>query len=739
MVVIVWLSAERCYPMLILALAILVGLAIAQGYESDSSTGSGEQTGSTITPGSVRINTGSDTSRMGTLNRITLPQIADLDEPHLATIRETLGENDQVTPIHKAFNGNRPTPQFSPSLNTYTHKLGSQLHRTLFLEKEEKSGLCYWYNPKTSSPGGSDTYRTRESSPPDLKYDTSLLSPRLGSMYEANPLRRLSQLGPKIPKLRLHNSIYDSSRNSFRGSYGNLNPVDSARGTSTRLAPVMNLGDEDEGPSLPTEPDEEPSNHGGLSSPEDSSLSIFQKSRKAIQSTSQLKFPNHSPFVNSVTWFRPTLGGGESSELSKLEPVWQGEFIQPASAKGFVMTLLGAMTGDLWIVAKSGFPYEGYNLYSQKFIEAEAARWTKTDRRLYLSGTNLVVYTCIGTLEPFRFNLIAIQVALKLEGKPCPDVGGKFVSWGWELRKTESPFVDPRIEGDLYWQGVSSSGRLESIFPPENDSRFWWTIRRPNGDHRRVPLIGFLAAPGSQKAVLGRQDTKNLSRNLPHLARYKPIETDSSKIMTVFEEGIWFSKPFRMSSMFVQTAKSSTLVPWHIYVEERSKESTGTGSKAAIDRFLVAKQDGRDTALLKPATWIAKKTKLTRSEIMQNRIYVYPLDRYGYGSFIYSCRPEGSYLRVGTQEEATLECGKPDYVHANFEFLVTYQNFRTVKEAKNEGTEVVFAPGYQQNVKGIEAKAYGRDNGRLTSARLLAIDDASVVEGRMILLAEIFV
>ncbi|KAF3905056.1 hypothetical protein AA313_de0206951 [Arthrobotrys entomopaga] len=565
------------------------------------------------------------------------------------------------------------------------------------------------------------------------------LSSRRGSVYGVDQQRSRSRFSPSIPMLRLPNSIYENSRNSFRGGYGNLNPMDSARGTSTKVALIMNLGDEDESPSLPTEPDEEPINYGGLSSPEDSSLSILQKSRKTMQNTSKLKLPNDNPFINSVTWSKPTSEKG--SDLSKLEPVWQGEFIQPASAKGFVMTVLGGNTGDLWIVAKSGFPYEGYNLYTQKFAEAEAARWTKIDRRLYLSGTDLVVYTCVGTAQSFRYNLISIRVALKLEGKPCPNVGGKFVSWGWELRKTVSPFVDPRIEGDLYWEGVTSSGRVGGLFPPEDDNRFWWTTTRPNGEDRRVPLVGFITAPGSQMADTARQGTKDLIRNLPHLARYKPIETDSSKTMTVFEEGSWFNKPFKISSMFVQTAKPSTLIPWHLYIEEVPKETTGTDSKATIDRFLVAKQDGRDRALSTstPAIWISKRVKLTGSEITQNRIYVYPLDKYGYGKFIYSCRPQGSYLRVGTQRDATLECGTPDYVHANFEFFVTYQNFRTVNEADNEGTEVVFTPGDQRNVKGIQAKAFGDDNSRFTSARLTAIDDDSVVDSRMILLAEIFV
>ncbi|EPS37958.1 hypothetical protein H072_8319 [Dactylellina haptotyla CBS 200.50] len=551
----------------------------------------------------------------------------------------------------------------------------------------------------------------------------------------------------KIPKINFQTNQYQNDGPiSFRG-YGNLNPMDTARGASRKIEPIKTYGDQDDYPAIPTETDEYNSHDNltpniDISLARENSFSMVQKPRtishiakKSPNKSTALKYFTSNPHDNSVTWFKP--GTDDTSTLSKLEPVWQGKFIQPPWAKGFLISVLNSLTDDLWVVAKKGFPYEGYNLFTQKFVEAEAARWNKVNRRMYLSETDLVLYTCTNTVKPFPFSLISEKEALFMEGKTCPDVGGKFISWGWELRKSESAFVDPRIEGTLYWEGVSPSGSLQSIFPPEDDNRLWWSVRRSNGERRRVPLIGLLSAPVFPKPSIGGLsiDTQKLARKMPHLARYKPIETENSHILNRFEEGIWFKRPFQISGAFVQSAKTSTLVPWHLYIEEGPSQPVGT--KTRRDSFLIAKQDGRDTATVKPTTWIAKRVKLTGSTIVQNRIYRYPLDKYGYGKFIYACNGEGRYLRVGTQKEATLECTEADYIYANFEFFVSYLNYKTNHEAHHEGIEIVFAP--DDSPKSTQAMAIGEaTTGRPTLAKLLVINGESVVDSKMILHAEIF-
>ncbi|KAF3920799.1 hypothetical protein ABW20_dc0107161 [Dactylellina cionopaga] len=557
------------------------------------------------------------------LNKAT--RSSDPNEPRLKTVRETLAENDQNTPPSRGTSLSQQN--YQPNFNALSQGLGLQTQLTIYAEKDTQNTLCDLFKLNNPWSRPSDSCRTRDNSPSGSQYDINPLSSDRYPRYETKQLQPKQQFN--ITTLRLQDSVFTCPQTPFRGSYGNMNPIDTARGTSRKVVQLINRSDEDEDLQPPTaEPDEDPITSNYNATP-NMDLSITPEGdsffRQGTQSFSRvgrkpsasppkkttrrgLKYFPTNPYVNSVTWFK--YKAEEDSTLSKLEPVWQGEFIQPPTAKGFLLAVLNTMTDDIWVVAKQGFPYEGYNLYTQKFVEAEAARWTKIDRRLYLSETKPVVYTCTNAGDPVALSLIHIKEALKLEGKSCPNVGGKFISWGWELRRSESSFVDPRIEGTLFWEGVSPSGSLQSIYPPENDGRLWWSVRRPNGDRRRVPLVGFLASPTKSIANIGAGSTESekVARKMPYLARYKPLETDNSHFLNRFEEDVWYKRPFQISGAFVQTAKQSTLVPWHLYVEEIPKIDVGT--KTTFDRFLVARQDGRETAPIKPTSWIAKRLGL---------------------------------------------------------------------------------------------------------------------------------
>ncbi|KAK6500149.1 hypothetical protein TWF481_010503 [Arthrobotrys musiformis] len=567
-----------------------------------------------------------------------------------------------------------------------------------------------------------------------------------------------------IPNLQLNSpdTMYSSPRTgtSFRG-YGNLNPVDTARGASRKIEQNFNTGDEDDEPTLPTEPDEEEDHATSydygtpnldLSTPEGESFSLFQGSRapgkgflrKPRNKNSETLKPNKiNPYTNSVTWFKPP--SEESSELTKLEPVWQGEFLQPSEAKGFLLTCLNSLTDDLWVIAKGGFPYKGYNLFTQKFAEGEAARWLQIDGRLHLSGTELVVYICKGGKDSPVLSLININEARLREGKPCPDKlgGGTFKSWGWGLRRSKSAFVDPRIEGTFFWEGVTDTGNLMSIFPPENDNRLWWSTRRPGGGRRRVPLLAFLGLPDNWDPKLnhdsGTTEIEKLTRKLPYLARYKAVETSTDGFISRFETGLWFKKPFQLSGTFTNTAKTSTLVPWHIYVEEAPKRLFEPG-KSSIDRFIVARPDGRETTLSKPAIWRAKQVSPAGLGVIQTRVYQLPLDKGGYehSRFIYTCNGHGVFLRVGTEKEATRECGQIDWIYSNFEFFVSYFDYKSTKDDHQEGTEMVFKPG--DTVQGLRALSVDKAGARPTAARLYVVNGYNYVfDGKIILHAEMFV
>ncbi|KAK6530958.1 hypothetical protein TWF281_007788 [Arthrobotrys megalospora] len=736
-----WGQTERHLVSFFVCIFCFSAGIFAQGYESDDSTGSGGS-GSTRTPLSYRS---------GPSNRINDSGDRSAGDVQLTTVRETLAEQDLNTPMNRPQYGSRVQP-----LQNLNIPLQNDISQTT-------NSFGDWSGFR--SPGRiPDTYRTRDDSLSDTRYGITPLASRRGSTYDESqqPMQQ-AKLGKQfnIPNLQLNSptNMYGSPVTTFRG-YGNLNPADTARpGTSKKVKNLVNLGDEDDEPTLPTEADEDDitaSYDNGtpnldLSTPEGESFSLFQGPRSVNrafpqktppQNPGNLKVHQTNPYVNSVTWFKPP--SEESSELTKLEPVWQGEFLQPADAKGFLLTLLNALTDDLWVVAKGGFPYKGYNLFTQKFAEDEAARWIKFEGRLWLSGTKLVVYICIGGEEPSVLSLIEFEAAKRLEGKLCPKElgGGTFKSLGWGLRQSQSHFVDPRIEGTLYWTGATETGNLQSIFPPENDNRLWWTTKRAGGGRRRVPLVAFLGLPDGWDPVFDpgpeTTDIQKLTRKLPYLARYKPVETDSAELVNRFEPGLWFKREFQLSGTFVNAAKTSTLVPWHIYVEETPKILFEPG-KSSIDRYIVARPDGRETADIKPVTWRAKQVRPAGLGITQTRVYQQPWDKAGYQNsrFIYTCKGHGVYLRVGTEREARRECGQIDWIYSNFAFFVSYFSYKAAQDAHQEGTEMVFKPG--DTIQGLRAMSMDKPSVRPTAARLYVVNGYNYVfDGKIMLHAEMF-
>ncbi|KAK6515098.1 hypothetical protein TWF506_007445 [Arthrobotrys conoides] len=732
------------------------------GDDTDDSDDSGGSEGS----GNIRIPL---SSWSGITNRIG--DTRNTNDIPLTTVRETLGDNVLSTPSNRQPYNNRAL--LSPGSNSFRQNdMYTKQQKPTYGERVSGNPYCEGLSFRGSE-RGPDTCRTRDNSRPDTQNDIDMtgLTSQRGSTYGIGPKPNLQTSFGKsfnVPNLQLNfpGSMLGSPRigTTFRG-YDNLNPVDTARGTSGKAEQTFNEGDEDDDPALPTEPDEE----GGqdekdigiaydytpnldLSIHEGESFSTTKPYSRnpGNKNLGSLKVPKIDPHTNSVTWFKqPT---EESSDLIKIEPVWQGEFLQPPEAKGFILTLLNSLTDDLWVVVKGGFPYAGYNLITQKFAEGEAARWVKVDGgRLKLSGSDpqypqLVIYICKGGDPRAVLSLIELDQARLNEGKPCPKEqgGGTFKSFGWTLRGSESTYVDPRIEGTLMWKGVTDTGNLLAIFPPEDDKRLWWYTRRPGGGRRKVPLVAFLGLADNWNPNIIHDDPKTteiqrLDRKLPYLARYKPVETDEDGFATRFEPGLWFEKEFQLSGTFTETAKTSTLVPWHLYVEEAPKLLAEPG-KSAIDRFIVARPDGRETSSKKPATWRAKQVRPAGLGIVQTRVYQLPLARGGYehSKFIYTCNGYGVFLRVGTQQEATRECGQPDWIYSNFEFFVSYFAYKSTKDAHQEGTEMVFKPG--DNIQGFRALSLEKIGTRSVAARLYVVDGYNYVfDGKIILHAEIFV
>ncbi|KAK6355961.1 hypothetical protein TWF718_000337 [Orbilia javanica] len=695
-------------------------------------------------------------SNTGITNRIS--DSRGTNDIRLTTVRETLGENEQNTPINGQLGSNR-----NP-FNLGFGNLPPQQTKT-YGEGKAADTYCDWLSFRGSE-RSPDTCRTRDNSRSGMQYDSNMTPPTSpkGSIYrnDQQPAKQIT-FGKElnIPSIRLNSpriSIGNSGSTTFRG-YGNLNPMDTARGMSRKTEQNFNMGDEDEGPTLPTEPDEDNAGTSydyatpnlDLSTPDGESFSLFPGSkstntahpRKPVnKNLGTLKVQKVNPYTNSVTWFKHS--NEESSELTRLEPVWQGDFLQPPEAKGFLLTLLNSLTDDLWVVVKGGFPNKGYNLFTQKFAEGDAARWVQNEGRLELSGAGLVIYICKGGKGTPVLSLIDLNEARLREGKPCPEKvgGGIFKSLGWGLRRSKSAFVDPRIEGTLFWEGVTDTGNLLSVFPPENDNRLWWSTKRPGGGRRRVPLLAFLGLPDNWNPNLNHSpettEIDKLTRKLPYLARYKPVETDGDGFTTRFEPGLWFKKSFQLSGTFTNTAKTSTLVPWHIYVEEAPKLLFEPG-KSSIDRFIVARPDGRETTLAKPAIWRAKQVRPAGLGVTQTRIYQLPIDKAGYenSKFIYSCNGHGVFLRVGTEKEAIRECEQIDWIYSNFEFFISYFAYRSTKDAHQEGAEMVFKPG--DTIQGLRALSVDKTSTRPSAARLYVVNGYNYVfDGKIILHAEIF-
>ncbi|KAK6337340.1 hypothetical protein TWF730_002743 [Orbilia blumenaviensis] len=730
---------------LICAICLSVG-AHGQGYESDGSTGSGGS-GNTVNHSVFRSSLSSRVNKD-----------ADLDVGRLTTVKET--ENELNTPVNMQRYISGKKSFASPRDRSF------QQQKTIHGENEPANSYCDWLSFRGSG-RTAETCRTRDNSPSDTQYDIFPLTSRRESHNGdgQQPIRQY-KFGKEIeiPNLLLNSpsSAYGSLRTSttFKG-YGNLDPENTARGTSRTQKQSLNVhvGDEDDEPPLPTEPDEEGLVHSydygtpnlDLSTPEGESFSLFQGSRlvgkanprKAPHKNSEgLAIPKMNQYSNSVTWFKPP--SDESSELTKLQPVWQGEFLQPANAKGFLLTVLNALTDDLWVIAKGGFPYKGYNLFTQKFAEADAAKWNEVDGRLNLAGTDLIVYICQGGREPSVLSLVSIVEARLKEGKACSEElgGGVFRSLGWGTRKSKSAFVDPRIGGTLYWEGLTDTGNLQSIFPPQTDNSLWWSTRRADGERRRVPLVGFLGLPDNWNPILehgpSTTETQKLSRKLPYLARYKPIDTDNDGFTNKFEAALWFKRPFQISGTFVNSAKTSTLVPWHIYVEE-GKRRLFDPSKSNIDRFIIARPDGRVNTPTKPAAWQAKQVRPAGLGIIQNRVYHLPIDPagYEYSKFIYTCDDHGVYLRVGTQKEATRECGQADWIYSSFEFFPSYLSYKGSENTYQEGTEMIFKP--VDDLQGLRAISIDNPGVRPTAARLYVSGGYNYVfDGKIVLHAEIF-
>ncbi|KAF3104440.1 hypothetical protein TWF102_003076 [Orbilia oligospora] len=731
-----------------------------QGFENDDFSGS-EGSGNLRMPTSFRS---------GVTNRIG--DAGSTNDARLTTVRDTLSGNELNTPRNgQPYNSHA---LLSPGSNSFRQNDFSKQQKPTYRGSTVANSHCEGLS-FLGSGRNPDTCRTRDNSGSDMQYDidASQLTSRKGSTY-GDALQPMQQIpfgkAINIPNLQLSSpgSLLSSPRigtgTASRG-YGNLNPVDTARGASKKIEQNFNMGDEDDEPALPTEPDDDDdvgisydyTPNLDLSTPEGESFSLFQGTRSTnkphpgkpgYKKPGTLKVQKANPYTNSVTWFKQP--SEESSELTRIEPVWQGDFLQPSEAKGFILTLLNSLTDDLWVVVKGGFPYPGYNLFTQKFAEGEAARWIKVDGRLKLAGhgpryPELVVYICKGGNPNAVLSLIEIDEARRREGKQCPENqgGGVFKSLGWSLRRSASTFVDPRIEGTLIWEGVTDTGNLLSIFPPENDKRLWWTTKRPGGGRRKVPLVAFLGLADNWNPNFEHDSTtteiEKLTRKLPYLARYKPIETDKDGFTTRFEPGLWFEKPFLLSGTFTNTAKSSTLVPWHIYVEESPKRLPEPG-KSSTDRFIVARPDGRETTLEKPVVWRAKQVRPDGLGVVQNRVYQLPIDPrgYKYTKFIYTCNGQGVFLRVGTQKEAERECEQGDWIYSNFEFFVSYFAYKTTKDAHQEGTEMVFKPG--DSIQGFRALSVDKVGTRPTAARLYVVKGYNYVfDGKIILHAEIFV
>ncbi|KAF3293619.1 hypothetical protein TWF132_004582 [Orbilia oligospora] len=691
-----------------------------QGFENDDFSGS-EGSGNLRMPTSFRS---------GVTNRIG--DTGSTNDARLTTVRDTLGGNELNTPRNgQPYNSHA---LLSPGSNSFRQNDFSKQQKPKYGGSTAANSYCEGLS-FLGSGRNPDTCRTRDNSGSDMQYDidASQLTSRKGSTY-GDALQPMQQIpfgkAINIPNLQLSSpgSLLSSPRigtgTTSRG-YGNLNPVDTARGASKKIEQNFNMGDEDDEPALPTEPDDDDvgisydyTPNLDLSTPEGESFSLFQGTRSTnkphpgkpgYKKPGTLKVQKANPYTNSVTWFK------QPSEESR-----QGRVPIPRLQP----------------------------IYSE--VCRRRGGWIKVDGRLKLTGhgpryPELVIYICKGGNLNAVLSLIEIDEARHREGKQCPENqgGGVFKSLGWSLRRSASTFVDPRIEGTLIWEGVTDTGNLLSIFPPENDKRLWWTTKRPGGGRRKVPLVAFLGLADNWNPNFEHDSTtteiEKLTRKLPYLARDKPIETDKDGFTTRFEPGLWFEKPFLLSGTFTNTAKSSTLVPWHIYVEESPKRLPEP-EKSSTDRFIVARPDGRETTLEKPVVWRAKQVRPDGLGVVQNRVYQPPIDPrgYKYTKFIYTCNGQGVFLRVGTQKEAERECEQGDWIYSNFEFLVSYFAYKTTKDAHQEGTEMVFKPG--DSIQGFRALSVDKVGTRPTAARLYVVKGYNyVLDGKIILHAEIFV